>query len=63
MRLKHMAAGFRPDPLERSLMPLAAVAVVVELIIPSDSLVADRDVLQQRERERERDRLEAMSEE
>ena len=30
---------------------LAAVAVVVELIIPSDSLVADRDVLQQRERE------------
>ena len=47
-----MAAGLRPDPLgelERSLRPLVAVAVVVELIIPSDSLVADRDVLQQRE--------------
>ena len=52
-----MAAELPPDPLgalECSLRSLAAVAVVVELIIPSDSLVADRDVLQQRERERER---------
>ena len=49
-----MAVGLRPDPLlklERFLRPLAAVAVVVELIISSDSLVADRDVLQQRERD------------
>ena len=41
-----MAAGLRPDPvgeLERALRPRAAVAVVVEWIIPSDSLVADRD--------------------
>ena len=46
MRVKHMAVGLRPDPLvelERSLRSLAAVAVVVELIIPSDYLVDDRD--------------------
>ena len=51
---KHMAAGLRPDllgELERSLRPLAAVAVVVEWIIASDSLVADRDVLQVQQRD------------
>jgi hypothetical protein len=37
------------DELERSLIPLAAIAVVVEWIIPPDSIVADRNVLQQGE--------------
>ena len=47
-----MAAGFRPDPLgelERSLTPQASVVVVVEWIIPSDYIITDRDVLQQRD--------------
>ena len=49
-----MAAGLRPDTLgelQRSLRPLAAVAVVVEWIIAPDSLVADRDGLQVQQRD------------
>ena len=44
----------RPEPLgklQRFLRPLAAEAVVVEWIIASESLVADRDVLQVQQRD------------
>ena len=55
--LKYTNNIWRPAPsgpvgeLQRFLRPLAAEAVVVELIIASDSLVADRDVLQVQQRD------------